>query len=223
MFITYQNRLKTCFLIDQLFCTFVTQNFLIMAKRKDTFTILFCTVLVLLAVVSRVINTETHWYGFAPIVAISLFSGAILKNKTYAYLLPLCAYFLSDLFLQFFTATPGFYGVSQYFVYGAMIFVVLLGTKMKRPKPLRILGFTLGGSLIFWIVSNFGVFVAGYYGLSFSGFIYTYLMAIPFYTPTGTTFFINSFAGDLLFSGVLFGLFTLAKQFYLPLLLAKRK
>lgn len=180
-----------------------------MVRNKNTFTILICTALVLLAVVSRIINTETHWYGFAPVVAISLFSGAILKNKTYAYLLPLCAYLLSDLFMQYFTTTPGFYGISQYFVYGGMALVVLLGTFMRRPKPLRILGFSLGSSLIFWIVSNLGVFFAGYYGFSFQGLLTTYLMAIPFYTPTGTDLFVNAFAGDLLFSGALFGLYAL--------------
>lgn len=183
-----------------------------MVRNKNTFTIVSCTVLVLLAVISRIINTETHWYGFAPIVAISLFSGAILKNKTYAYLLPLCAYLLSDLFLQFFTSTQGFYGISQYFVYGAMVLVVLLGTRMKQPKALNILGFSIGGSLIFWIVSNLGVFFAGYYGLDFHGFMTTYLMAIPFYTPTGSSMFLNAFAGDLMFSGVLFGLYAMSMQ-----------
>lgn len=183
-----------------------------MVRNKNTFAIVSCTVLVLLAVISRIINTETHWYGFAPIVAISLFSGAILKNKAYAYLLPLCAYLVSDLILQFFTATPGFYGISQYFVYGAMALVVLLGTRMKQPKALNILGFSIGGSLIFWIISNLGVFFAGYYGLSVHGLATTYLMAIPFYTPTGTSMFLNAFAGDLLFNGILFGLFALATQ-----------
>lgn len=181
-----------------------------MVRNKNAFVIISCTALVLLAVISRIINTETHWYGFAPVVAISLFSGAILKNKAYAYLLPLAAYLLSDLFMQYFTTTPGFYGISQYFVYGGMALVVLLGTFMRRPKPLRILGFSLGGSLIFWIVSNLGVFFAGYYGFSVHGLITTYLMAIPFYTPTGTSMFLNAFAGDLLFSGVLFGLFSVA-------------
>jgi len=183
-----------------------------MLRNKNTFTIVSCTVLVLLAVLSRIINTETHWYGFAPVVAISLFGGAMLKHKAYAYLLPLCAYLLSDVCLQFFTATPGFYGVSQYFVYGGMALVVLLGTQMRRPKALRILGFTLGSSLIFWIVSNFGVFMEGYNGLTFQGFLTTYLMAIPFYTPTGTSIFFNSFVGDLLFSGALFGLYALADR-----------
>lgn len=184
-----------------------------MNRNKNTFTILSCTILVVLAVVSRIINTETHWYGFAPVVAISLFSGALLKNKGYAYLLPLAAYLLSDIFLALFTDTQGFYGLSQFFVYGAMALVVLLGTQMRRPKALRILGFTLGGSAIFWIVSNLGVFAAGYYGYSFAGLSTTYLMAIPFYTPMGTDMFVNAFVGDLLFSGLLFGAFALLSQY----------
>ncbi|HET8573148.1 MAG TPA: DUF6580 family putative transport protein [Edaphocola sp.] len=184
-----------------------------MKGNKNTFTILSCTALVMLAVISRIINTETHWYGFAPVVAISLFSGAILKNKAYAYLLPLAVYLLSDIFLGLFTGTQGFYGISQFFVYGAMALVVLLGTGMRRPKPLRILGFTLGGSAIFWIVSNLGVFAAGYYGYSFEGLTTTYLMAIPFYTPMGSGMFINAFVGDLLFSGLLFGIYALISQY----------
>lgn len=196
-----------------------------MKGNKNTFTILSCTALVILAVISRIINTETHWYGFAPVVAISLFSGAILKNKAYAYLLPLAAYLLSDLFLGMFTGTQGFYGISQFFVYGAMALVVFLGTQMRRPKALRVLGFTLGGSAIFWIVSNLGVFAAGYYGYSFGGLTTTYLMAIPFYTPMGSSMFINAFAGDLLFSGFLFGIYALISQYSaaLPLGLAAKK
>lgn len=184
-----------------------------MKGNKNTFTILSCTALVILAVISRIINTETHWYGFAPVVAISLFSGAILKNKAYAYLLPLAAYLLSDIFLGLFTNTQGFYGISQFFVYGAMALVVLLGTQMRQPKALRILGFTLGGSAIFWIVSNLGVFAGGFYGYSFEGLLNTYLMAIPFYTPMGSSMFINAFVGDLLFSGLLFGTYALLSQY----------
>lgn len=185
-----------------------------MKINKKAFTILLSTALILIAVAVRVLNTEMHWWGFAPIVGISLFSGALLKNKLYAYLLPLLAYLASDLFLQFFTATPGFYGLTQYFVYGAMILVVLLGTFMRHPKPIRIIGFTLGASAIFWIISNLGVFVAGFYGYSFQGFLMTYLMALPFHTSVGTEMFLNAFAGDLLFSGALFGLYSLIYQWY---------
>lgn len=178
-------------------------------NRNHTRAFLLCAALVLVAVISRIINTETHWYSFAPIVAISIFSGAILKKKYYAYALPLAAYLLSDLFIQFFTDTSGFYGISQFFVYGAMVLVTFFGSRMGKPKVLKIFGYTIGGSLIFWIVSNLGVYFTGMYGMDIHGFLTTYLMALPFYSPIGTELFSNAFLGDLLFSGILFGAYTL--------------
>lgn len=184
-----------------------------MKQSINTRTIIFCAALVILAVFSRMMNAEMHWYSFGPIVAISLFSGAILKNKSFAYLIPLSAYLVSDIFLQIYSGN-GFYGVSQFFVYGGMALVVLLGSTMGKPKALKVLGYTIGGSMIFWLVSNLGVFFTGFYGFSLSGFASTYLMAIPFYTVNGTEFFVNQFAGDILFSGILFGAFNLANNFY---------
>src|SRR5690606_33578488 len=144
-------------------------------KKQPLRTVLLCAALILAAVVSRIINTETHWFNFAPLVAISLFSGSVLKGKSYAYLLPLAGYLISDLYIHFFTANPGFYGVSQFFVYGGMLAVVMLGAFMGRPKVLKVLGFSIGGSLLFWLISNLGVFFGGYYGLSISGLVQTYL------------------------------------------------
>lgn len=172
-------------------------------------TVLLCTALIMAAVISRIINTETHWFNFAPLVAISLFSGSILKGKSYAYLLPLAGYLISDLYIHFFTGQPGFYGVSQFFVYGGMLAVVLLGSFMGKPKALKVLGFSVGGTLVFWLVSNLGVFFGGYYGLSLGGLVQTYLMALPFYSANGTEFFFNALLGDLIYSGALFGIYAL--------------
>lgn len=179
-----------------------------MNTKKNKSLIFFCIALIIIAVFSRLVNAEMHWYNFGPLVAISLFSGVVLKNKSLAFIIPLAAYFISDLALQLIFGN-GFYGISQFFVYGGMILVVLLGSRMRQPKALKVLGYTIAGSLIFWLVSNLGVFIAGYYGYSFSGLLTTYLMAIPFYTHTGTEFFINQFVGDLIFSGILFGAYSL--------------
>jgi len=173
---------------------------------------ILCTFLVLAAVAARIINTETHWYSFAPVMAISLFSGAVLKQKTYAYLLPLAAYFLSDIYIQLFTPYSGFYGISQFFVYAGMVAVTLLGTRMGQPGALKVLGFSICGSLLFWIISNFGVFLGGYWGTGLAGLSKTYFMALPFYTHNGTTFFFNAFAGDLIFSSLLFGAYALGRK-----------
>lgn len=180
-------------------------------KGNNLRVIIICAALILAAAISRIINAETHWYNFAPLVAISLFSGAVLKNKSYAYILPLAAYFISDLYIQL-VHHNGFYGISQFFVYGGMALVVALGTFMKKISAFRVLGFTVGGSLLFWVISNFGVFLGGYWGAGLEGLSTTYLMALPFYTKEGTNLFFNSIIGDLIFSGVLFGAYALIKN-----------
>jgi hypothetical protein len=181
-----------------------------MKQNNDLKLIFLCAGLILAAVVARIVNAEAHLYNLAPVAALSLFSGAVLKNKSYAYIIPLASYFISDLYFQL-TAGTGFYGISQFFVYGGMALVVLLGTRMGQPKALKVFGFSIAGSLLFWIVSNFGVFAGGYWGTGLKGFTTTYLMALPFYSKNGGTFFLNSFLGDLIFSGVLFGAYALLK------------
>lgn len=179
-------------------------------NRKN---ILLCSLLILVAVASRIVNAEMHWYNFGPLVAISLFSGAVLKNKSYSFVLPLAAYFISDLYLQL-VHHNGFYGISQFFVYGGMVLVVLLGIYMKKINAANVLGFTVGGSMLFWLISNFGVFVSGYYGTGLQGLSATYLAAIPFYQHDGvaTNLFFNAIVGDLIFSGVLFGAYAIIKN-----------
>src|SRR5690606_22006018 len=174
-------------------------------------TFLLCAALVILAVISRLLNAEMHWYNFSPIIAMSLFSGSLLKRKSIAYLLPLLAYLISDVYLQI-SAGTGFYGVSQFFVYGAMALVVLLGTSMRRPNVLSVFGYSVGSALLFWVVSNFGVFLGGYWGTGLSGLFQTYYMALPFLTPNGTELFFNSLVGTLIFSSIMFGIYALAKN-----------
>lgn len=180
--------------------------------KNNRANILLVAGLILMTVVIRIVNRELHIYNLAPVAALGLFSGAILKNKKVSYLLPLLAMFISDAYIHFFTPMQGFYDISQFFVYGAMVVITYLGTTMKNQKALRIAGYSVAGSAIFFIMSNFGVFLAGYWGLDMNGLITTYLMAIPFYTTEGTNFFFNTFIGDLVFSGLLFGAYAVLKQ-----------
>lgn len=181
--------------------------------------LLLASVLILLAAGMRVLNAETHFYHLAPVAAIALFSGSVIRRKGIALLLPLVATLLADLYFQFFTEISGFYGLSQILTYGSLALIVLLGSQLKKRTPLRIAGFTIAGSVVFFLLSNFGVWLdqlliapgLRMYPMSFAGLGQCYLMALPFYTPMGTTMFVNSFAGDLLFSGLLFGTYALAK------------
>lgn len=182
--------------------------------------LILAALLILIAAGMRVVNAETHFYHLAPVAAIALFSGSVVNRKGIAILLPLLATLLADIYFQFFTEISGFYGLSQVLIYGSLALIVLMGSKMKKRTPLRIAGFTVAGSIVFFLLSNFGVWLdqllvapgLRMYSMSLSGLGQCYLMALPFYTPMGTTMFVNSFAGDLLFSGILFGTYALAKS-----------
>ncbi|OJW81301.1 MAG: hypothetical protein BGO69_04345 [Bacteroidetes bacterium 46-16] len=181
--------------------------------------IILAILLILLATALRIVNQEMHWYNLAPLASLGLFSGAIIKDKRIAFSITLIAQFISDIYIALFTQYQGFYGVDQFFVYGGMVMVTLLGTGMGQPKALKVLGYSIAGSAIFFLVSNFGVWVKieatgdifGY-GTGLKGLGTTFLMALPFYSKMGTTLFFNSFIGDIVGCSVLFGAYALLKQ-----------
>lgn len=174
--------------------------------KKDNIQIIIVSVLVLISALLRIVNAELHIYNLVPIAAIGLFSGSLLQNKRVAYLIPLLSMLLSDIGLALFTHVQGFYGISQIINYVALALVTFLGTFLMKRNAVRVITYTLSGSMIFFLLSNFGTFLGGYYGYSFEGFIQCFTLAIPFYkSEMATTFFLNSFCGDLLFSLFAFG------------------
>ena len=103
-----------------LFAIFVTTT---ITMKRNNLNILLAVSLILLAAVCRIFNAQLHVANFVPIAAISLFSGAIIKDKrSLAFLVPLMGQFLGDVYFQLFTHTPGFYDLpGQLFNYGALI------------------------------------------------------------------------------------------------------
>lgn len=185
-----------------------------MNKKNLTTDILIVVALILVLVVMRLANITVYKFHLVPMAAISLFAGFVLRRKSLALLVPFGAYLVTDLYLEITNAAGGgFYGISQVFVYVGMMLVALLGTQLKRLKAMRVLGFTIGGSLLFWLVSNLGVFAAGYYGYSFSGFVNTYIAALPFVNnEIGTQLFFNAVFSDLICSAIIFGVGALIQK-----------
>jgi hypothetical protein len=159
--------------------------------------ILLAAALILLVAIARIVTREFHLYNLAPVGALGLFTATIINDKRIAVAAPLLAMLLADLFFQAFTNFPGFYGQEQLFVYGGMMLVSALGLTMGKPSAVKVLGYTLGGSLVFFLVSNFGSFLSGMWGTGFAALVKTYTMAIPFYQKT--------LAGELIGATALFG------------------
>ncbi len=159
--------------------------------------------------VAGITRALPHPPNFAPIAAMALFGGAYLTDRKLAFLLPLVAMMFSDLLLE------GLYQLNlheysglhntMFFVYGSMIAISGIGMLLKnRVKPISLVAASFSASVLFFIVTNFGVYASGLYGTEPTSFITTYVMAIPFFGPTAL--------GDLFFTGVLFGGFELLKS-----------
>ncbi len=150
--------------------------------------------LILFAAFSRLIP---HPANFTPIAAIALFSGVYLKKK-YFLIIPVAAMLLSDIFLGFHS--------TMIWVYGSFAVIALIGLWLKSHKRASyIFGTTLVSSIIFFIVTNFGVWLSGYYGFSFNGLVECYVMAIPFFK--------NTVAGDLFYVAAMFGIYELVVRY----------
>ena len=142
-----------------------------------------------------------HPPNFTPIIAIGLFGGAYLKDYKLALLIPLIAMIIADTFLGFHE--------TMLWVYSSLIFISMMGILLKNRITLKNCTVaTLGGSLVFFLVTNFGVWImSGFYAKSIVGLLTCYSMALPF--------FHNTLAGSVVYSAILFGGYEGLKN-YLP-------
>jgi hypothetical protein len=157
--------------------------------------VLIGTILVLIAALSRLIP---HPANFTPIAAMAL-AGGVYLDKRFAIIIPLAALLISDLFLGFHSTIL--------FVYGSFVLIGFIGLWLKaRKKPLLVFGGTLLSSILFFIITNFGVWLTGggwNYPKTFQGLIECYVLAIPFFQ--------NTVLGDLTYVVLLFGMFELVE------------
>lgn len=151
-----------------------------------------------LIVVAILFRLMPHPANFAPVAAVSLFAGAKL-NKKYAIWIPLLIMIVSDIFLGLHSTIA--------FTWGSFALIGLLGLWLKGRENIgNILVGALTGSLLFYFVTNFGVWAATpLYAKTLNGLVSCYVMAIPFFR--------NTLMSDLFFAGVLFGTYELAKSF----------
>lgn len=128
-----------------------------------------------------------HPPNVAPIGGLALFSGAHLSKKS-AIIISLLVMFISDLFLGFHNTMP--------FVYGSFIAIVFIGSLLrKNQKPIFILKASLAASFLFFIVTNFGVWLVGnMYPKTLSGLVNAYILALPFFRNTIIGDFVYTFS-----------------------------
>ena len=169
--------------------------------------------LILVAAAARFLP---HPPNVACIGAIGLLAGCQLRGVR-AFVVPALVLFLSDLVGTF----AGVHGMGFYHpitmaaVYGGATASVVLGRWIDGGRwSTRVPAASIASSTVFFIVSNAGVAVSGWYPMTLAGLSECYIAALPFYGLT--------LIGDLAFSTLLFSVTALATH-GLPVLPRRRR
>ena len=127
-----------------------------------------------------------HPPNFTPVIAVAIMSSYFFRNIYLSFATMLISMLIADFFI-------GFYG-HMIFVYISLLLITFAFFKTNWKinfKNLFIFGFI--GSVIFFIISNFGVWaISSMYEKSFDGLVHCYFLAIPFFK--------NTFLSTLVFS-----------------------
>ena len=177
------------------------------SNKKSLFTVL---ILVLLAVASRLLP---HPPNFTPITGMTLLGAAYFSRKWMIFIIPILAFWLSDLVLNnvvYSAYMDGFtlFNTNMIFTYGAIVLIALVGSKfLKKIKFTNLILASLGSSVIFYLLTNFGTWLgSGMYPKTLTGLGACMAMGIPFLSSgTEAPFFMYTLAGDLFYTFVLFG------------------
>lgn len=156
--------------------------------------------LILIVVATAATRLLPHLPNMTPLTALALFGGACFANRRLAFALPLAALVLSDLALAAIGSWQSMIVDAHVEVqYLAFALVVLLGFALRQRRTASgIAGFTLAGSTLFFVVSNFGVWALGtMYPRTGEGLIACYIAALPFFR--------NALMGDIAYAALLFG------------------
>jgi len=171
------------------------------------------TAMILLAAFSRLLPLPPN---FAPIEAIALFGGACFARRGLAFLVPMAAMLLADLALGLLRGESylAYVSSSAYLPsllanYLSIAATVALAFGLRgRVNGARVLGYSLAGPVLFFLVSNFAVWLTAFlvpgYPACSTGLLPCYVAALPFFKTTVLS--------TLAYSALLFGGFALLRS-----------
>jgi hypothetical protein len=167
-------------------------------KREETiFRTMLIVAMILFAAIIRIVP---HPWNLAPVGAMALFSGAVVRNRVMAFVFPLLALLAGDFFVGFHILMP--------VVYLSFVISTAIGCWLRERRSVARLGGTvLLGAIQFFLITNLGVWMfLNTYPKTFTGLMACYAAGVPF--------FWNTLAGDASYSALLFGGLFLAERTY---------
>jgi len=167
---------------------------------------LLLAAMIVLAALSRVLP---HPPNFSPVEAMALFGGAYFAKRGLAIAIPLVAMVLSDIALGLMFGGSYMSYVSSlsfWSVYLCIALSTILGFGLRgRVRSGRVLGYSLGGSVLFFVVTNFFTWFGGtMYPQTGAGLVAAYVAGIPFFQWT--------MLGTLFYAALMFGGFELLRR-----------
>jgi hypothetical protein len=180
-----------------------------MSTQKINLRFITVLVFIVLAAASRFLP----FHNFTALGAISLFGAAHFSKKWVAIAITITTAWLTDLFVnnvlyaKFFPTFTWFYD-GFYWQYGSYVLIAIAAFFiLKKVTVQSVLTGSLVSTIIFFLVTNFGVWASSttiLYPRTFTGLMECYTAAIPFVKGT--------LLSDLFYSAILFGGFALAQK-----------
>ncbi len=176
-------------------------------KVKNPSLLIVAGLIILLAAFSRIVLFP---YNFSPILAMSIFFGAIVADKKMAFAIPLLAMLVSDIIFEAAHRGDGFWGWGQLLHYGIFALITVIAFRLKKLNLINVMGFTIGGSFLFFLLSNSVFFfvdntIYHLYTNNFQG----YLNCLA----AGLKFIKNSLTADISYSALFFGSYYLLNKY----------
>jgi hypothetical protein len=116
------------------------------------------TVLILMIIATAAMRLVSYKLpvlsNFTPVGAMALFGGVYFTDKWKAYLVPLAALFVSDIFINYlYTSKWVLYYSGSFWMYGCFALMVLVGTFIKKVNVTVWFSFC-GSVLIHWLIMD---------------------------------------------------------------------
>ena len=129
-----------------------------------------------------------HPPNFTSLLALSFYVPALLGLRYLPALL--ISFAITDIVIGYHTGT--------FFTWGSVFLIGIIASSFSKTLTTRISG-ALIGAVIFFTITNFGVWASGMYGYTFNGLVTCYTLAIPFFAYSVISTLIFSFIIEIFY------------------------
>ena len=114
-----------------------------------------------------------HPPNFTSLIALSFYVPALLGMRYIPAVI--ISFAITDFIIGYHTGT--------HWTWGSVLMIGFISSYFTKDLFFRLLGAVFAG-VIFFLITNFGVWTSGMYGYTFKGLLNCFVLAIPFFTFT---------------------------------------